>query len=389
MRPLHHVRAQATLSALVERVRSRLPEDQLGYFADFVDRLGVRLAEQVAAALPSVTYFASGTNHPGEIRGFDALGQPIGVSAVEVGEDGLRALERAGVPLFVDSGAFGEKLQRPFGALTWERILGVYERLAGPGSRLVAPDKVGDQTESLRRLRRHWWRLLPLRALSATVIVPFQRGPLDLVELYDAVVGVVGDEDFVVGIPGNKVALSEEDLLPLLQGRRVRGVHILGMGPKNRRAPTLSAFLARHAPQASVSMDSNLRLAHLGQGRRLTAAEDEVQLELQEAERQGHPGLRGDGFGLPDYTDAIAFPNGWTGQRERRRIANEAIPRGQRASFVRDAELHLETHCAEGNADWCVELEASIEAAWSRYWSKATVSERKAEGIRRAFGGSR
>ena len=127
-------------------------------------------------------------------------------------------------------------------------------------------------------------------------------------------------------------------------------------------------------------MDSNLRLLHLGEGRRLTLAEGEAQDQLVEAERRGHPGL-------PDYTDATAFPNDWASKAERARVAQAAVPHGERASFVRDPEAHLDEHCREEPVEgWCWELEAELEQAWSRYWARVTVEERKAEGIRRAFG---
>lgn len=329
------------------------------------------------------TYYASGSNHPGEIRGFAELGHPIGVSALQLSERALTLLGQVRVPLFVDSGAFGETAGRAFDSARWERVLDVYERLARVGVRVVAPDKVGDQIETLARLRRHRWRLLWLRALGAELIVPLQRGPLGLVELYDRVVELLGDEDFVVGLPGNRAALDEEDLLPLLRARTPRALHVLGMGPANRRAPSFVAFLAEHAPEAELSMDSNLRLAHLGEGRRLTLAEGEAQDQLVKAERCGHPGL-------PDYTDAIGFPNDWASKAERARVAQVAVPRGKRASFVRDPEAHLDEHCREEPVGaWCWELEAELERAWSRYWARATVEERKAEGIRRAFGGAR
>ena len=85
------------------------------------------------------TYYASGSNHPGEIRGFADLGHPIGVSALQLSEHALRLLERLDVPLFVDSGAFGEKAGRVFDTRTWEGVLRVYERLARPGVRVVSP----------------------------------------------------------------------------------------------------------------------------------------------------------------------------------------------------------------------------------------------------------
>lgn len=41
------------------------------------------------------TYFASGSNHSGEIDGFCVLGAPYGVAVQSINEDGLQAIEQA------------------------------------------------------------------------------------------------------------------------------------------------------------------------------------------------------------------------------------------------------------------------------------------------------
>lgn len=135
-------------------------------------------------------YFASGSNRPADIRGFAAIGHAIGVAAHEVtanAEKELLALRGTGVQVFVDSGAFSEvefgaagvSVVAPIDHAAWTERLALYRRLAvalGPQVHVVAPDRIGDQEETLRRLSRYAPELRELRALGANVLVPIQKG---------------------------------------------------------------------------------------------------------------------------------------------------------------------------------------------------------------------
>ena len=59
--------------------------------------------------LQGVTYFASGSNHAGEIQALDSVDHSIGVTAPKLNEAAIQAVEAStDVPVFLDSGAFGE-----------------------------------------------------------------------------------------------------------------------------------------------------------------------------------------------------------------------------------------------------------------------------------------
>ena len=72
------------------------------------------------------------------------------------------------------------------------------------------------------------------------------------------------------------------------------------------------------------------------------------------------------------------------------RHEDDGFPTGrQRGEALPDHFARVRVHCREEPTEsWCWELEAELELAWSRYWARATVEERKAAGIRRAFGGA-
>lgn len=114
-------------------------------------------------------YFASGSSRPADIRGFAAIGHAIGVAAPEVSanaEAELVALAGRGIPVFVDSGAFSEvtfgaegvTVVAPITDADWRERLALYRRLAvalGPDVYLVAPDRIADQEETIRRMARY------------------------------------------------------------------------------------------------------------------------------------------------------------------------------------------------------------------------------------------
>lgn len=253
-----------------------------------LERLGfqIRNGERVGAgirarALPLdvAAYFASGSNRVGEIRGLGELGHDIGTVAGELNAEALEELELlAGtdVQIFVDSGAFS-------GTPDWDKVLGLYIRLAkvlGNQLWVVAPDVVGDQEATLELLERFHQDLFDLNMLGARVIVPLQKGQLDLSAFYCVVLGTL---DFapVPGLPCKKAATTLDEAKQFfanLDAWRLDepgAVHLLGMGPKNRLA---DEFVAAAGDRA-VTMDSNWIRANVGRGprpRAYTAARDLV-----------------------------------------------------------------------------------------------------------------
>jgi hypothetical protein len=247
-------------------------------------------------------YFASGSNHAGEILGLADVGHALGVAINHVGERAMQAMESlagTGLAVFVDSGAFSEvdfsqgapRVAKPITDADWNERLSAMERLARVlGSQLypVAPDMVGFQAETLQRLQQHQLRVRRLMSLGANVIVPLQKGEQDLASFYDAVVDTLGTDNFVVGLPMKKDATSTDDLVGLLKARRVRRLHLLGLGPRSRRWAEVMAAVEAHAPGCAVTCDSVLIRTLVGrsngrggQPRPLTAAADRAEPEAR------------------------------------------------------------------------------------------------------------
>lgn len=218
-------------------------------------------------------YYSSGANHPGEILGHDDAKHPVGVSARELTPKAIDALERVRVPVFVDSGAFGEidkagKVVRPLGPADWEHVFGVYERLsrAGVDLTVVAPDRVGDQAHTLRLLELHGPRVRALMARGVRVLVPLQRGGLTLTQFADKVSSILG-AGWTPGIPSSKLAAPLNEVVEVLRGGRFASVHLLGRGPKRKSTDAVLETIHSASPGIEVTMDSNFMLANLGAGR--------------------------------------------------------------------------------------------------------------------------
>ena len=230
-------------------------------------------------------YFASGSNRPADIRGFASVGHPIGVAAPEVSPAAELELVRSSVPVFVDSGAFSEvvfeatgvRVVKPITDAEWRKRLALYRRLAvamGPRVSIVAPDRIADQEETLRRLALYAPELRELRALGARILVPVQKGTRTQAAFVREVVLVLGFDDFVHAIPSKKQATTMVELAAYVAEVKPRAVHLLGLGIRNASAPAALAILAE---VDEVSLDSNLIAARVGRGaapRILTRARD-------------------------------------------------------------------------------------------------------------------
>ena len=215
-----------------------------------------------------VAYFASGSNHAGEIRAFADLGHDVGVAVRRVGPQAMQellALEGTDVQVFADSGAFGE-LQVVDGQLTWpraitpkiwDRILTRYDQLAVLGDQLhvVAPDRVGDQDYTLALLARYADRMRALHAQGVNVLVPVQRGAMTQAAFYRAACEVLGFEA-VPALPCKKAATSLDEARAFAVEVQPRRVHLLGMGMRNSLAPAFMAALLEAAPGVRVQLDS-------------------------------------------------------------------------------------------------------------------------------------
>lgn len=146
-------------------------------------------------AIPGVTYYASGSNHAGEVLGFAESGIHVGVSARETRDLTEQALvfavRRYDARVFVDSGAFAELARDGHESVppNWPTVLDLYQRLAdqiGPALTVVAPDKIGDMDETLRRMRAHGGAVRSLVSCGTEVLIPIQCPPDLAPDLFSA-----------------------------------------------------------------------------------------------------------------------------------------------------------------------------------------------------------
>jgi hypothetical protein len=282
-----------------------------------------------------VQVFASGANHEPEIQGFARLGIPVGVSVNHLNDAAVAALIELGQPVMIDSGAFSEVLFTENGPRTiapideteWIRRLSISIRLAsalGNFAVVVAPDKVGDQRETLTRLARYRSELASLASTGATILLPLQVGAMSHRAFLDAAESAAG-VPLAPAMPMRKAATSNEALLSFVEETRPRHIHLLGIGIGTRRAERLVEAIRYFSPSTRISMDSNRIRAVVGNRRPLTRVEN----QLRGTEAEGVYGtVESPVFSLTgetlDYTDLIASPSVWASTEQLHGLASAA-----------------------------------------------------------------
>lgn len=244
-------------------------------------------------------HFCSGVNSPGEVKGLQLSGRSIGITCTEIRAGLLEQLELGCSRVFVDSGAFsevkfcpaGRTVVKPITDADWLARFETYRTVAqisGPRAFIVAPDAVGDQRETLKRLER-WAHVVRGLALHyrVNVIVPVQNGelaPIDFLTQALAILRLPKDQ-IVIGIPSRKSATSPAELEALAAALAECGVvapfHLLGMGPKSKGWGPMRDAIRAHLPGAIIYSDSVAIRAEVGRTngpkgtpRRITAAQD-------------------------------------------------------------------------------------------------------------------
>ncbi len=221
------------------------------------------------------------------------------------------------IHLFVDSGAFSEvrfgadgpRTVRPIDDGEWARILAAYSRLAewfGPRLHVVAPDKVGDQAETLNRLARYRPELLELLERGVRVMVPIQAGAEPIGPFHDRVAETLDDPRWIPAFPLKKGALRPDEVLEFIRERRPTDLHLLGVGlnPRNPQLRELAWRIAALVPGATVTRDSVLLRAKVGrQGGGPDPRRPLTRLKDEHAARGVGAAARGREPGLPDLTE--------------------------------------------------------------------------------------
>lgn len=254
-----------------------------------------------------VLHFASGSNQPGEIRGLADIGKAVGASfgrpspSKRSPEKWKRDCSPAcvvelknamleGVPVFLDSGAYSEFTaggKSPITAKMWKERLNVYADLADSGASLanvVAPDKVGDQTESFKRLRKYAPQLRNLIKKGASVLVPLQSGALTLPQAHREATKVLKTDRWIPALPFQAETITDEEFGAYLAAIRPKRVHLLGIGPESKRARNVVSQIKKNSPDTAVQMDSTVIRSRVGRARAigpLTAAQDAARDELK------------------------------------------------------------------------------------------------------------
>lgn len=274
-----------------------------------------------------LTRYASGLSRPRDFIAAARAGHPIGVEVGELSGAAVVTLASVivdyGIPCFVDSGAFGVFRRGlrggPVQPLDFDQVLACYDRIldavedynsaeeATPPPLMVMPDIVDDQIGSLTLIRHHraWIRAACQFTGVCLPIIPIQRGPHTLAEVYEEITQTLGSDGFCVGIPTNSAAISPDDFVTFLRTARPKAVHVLGALADSRLAPRLNQIIdSGLADSLRISADGNplrsviIRKGQGAEGRRQAISERLGRASrLQELRdylvaRGGHEGVR-------------------------------------------------------------------------------------------------
>lgn len=226
-----------------------------------------------------ILHFVSGASAPADLRGLSRFSVPLGVSLAELSDPALDYLLGCShMPLyrlFVDTSAFSEvefedgkmMVVAPISDDAWRDRVEVELRLAeafGERAWVVAPDRIGSQEETLRRMTMWAEAMREVRARGAHVVVPLQRGAMSLIEFEHAAREALGLSEIVAGVTGNKDATSPAEFETWLRASKPTAIHLLGMGPRNPRLRGMLDLCRRLAPTAALTCDSNDLAALVG-----------------------------------------------------------------------------------------------------------------------------
>ena len=346
-----------------------------------------------------VCYFASGSNHPGEIIGFAKVGIHVGVAAPDLHSGGIAAIEEAalvyGARIFVDSGAFSEVgfgpngpfVANPISDEEWSKRLWLYALLAEKiGDKLyaVAPDQVAFQAETLVRMKKYAAEMQLVASLGANVLVPVQKGALPMADFWKAAKEALGipEENLVAAIPMKKDATTTAEFAEFMATAKPARVHLLGLGPKSSRFEEVIAAAKAASPETKLFCDSVLITSLVGRTngrggapRPITAMADNVQAEIEET-------IFND-CGDLDYTDAIAYPSAWLNAAGLKKAGKEMGLAGKElAAFTADPDGWLQVE--DRYMDPVVEM--TIEGMWAEFAAGGgNTVYRKRETIVRLF----
>jgi hypothetical protein len=351
--------------------------------------------------MKEIIAYASGVNEAREVAGFALAGVPIGASAPNLREDAIQAILRAAGPVFLDSGAFSEvkfspksqrmEIMNRIAPREWRRRLDIYLRAArGLGDRLsvVAPDCVGDQAETLKRLALYRPELQQLAGLGARVLIPLQVGALSHEELYAEATAVAG-VPLVPAFTMKKAVTSEDDAARFLLNVRPERIHLLGMGPQNSRAPRVVEMIGRCSPLTEISMDSNRLRAVTGKKRTMTVLERDFRSGTPEDlySEVSSPVLDATQVRL-DYTDCIYSPGDWATRDMLREIAiSSGFSLSEMHAFFADPNTFIARTMPSSDVCYWEHplVDFALDRAWRKYVGQVIDANVRTAAIQQTF----
>ena len=242
----------------------------------------IEKAGDIRRSFVPVTFFASGLEANASLTAMVDKGFQVGISAKggKINKDFFKRVLALSVNpktmLFFDSGAFSEidkngNIVKP---IDWNKVIGLYfQAVNAYGDRLyiVAPDRIGDQKESLRRLEAYLDRLQVFR----NVIIPLQSNAfgkgkgLSLKQMYDKINTIVKGSGlqyrWIPAIPvTQKSPYDLKDVLEFVKDVEPKRLHILGASPANPQFEMLTQTLPDLNPFLDISIDAQRISAMVG-----------------------------------------------------------------------------------------------------------------------------
>jgi hypothetical protein len=273
----------------------------------------------------------------------------------------------------------------------WRRRLDIYLRVARAlGGRLsvVAPDCVGDQTETLKRLAQYRPELEQLAGLGAHVLIPLQVGTRTHEEFFAEATAIAGIA-LVPAFTMKKAVTSEVDAARFLLNVRPERIHLLGMGRQNSRAPRVVAMIRRCSPLTEISMDSNRLRAVTGKKRTMTVLERDFRSGSPEDfySEVTSPVLSAARVRL-DYTDCIYSPGDWTTRDMLREIAISAgFTMSEMHAFFADPNGFITRTMPESDICYWEHpiVDQALDRAWRKYVGEVIDSNVRTAAIQQTF----
>jgi DNA repair protein RadC/GNAT superfamily N-acetyltransferase len=239
--------------------------------------------ESAAKIKAGLTRYASGMSGISDLEtgaytragyGRNGIGVDVSLLSKSATDALANAILNYRTPAFIDSGAFSAFRKQikgqPVDPIDFDRVLAKYdeiltkigelnpeERQDYPRPRFVMPDVVGDQDASVGLINRYKnWIATEVRGNLSDPIVPIQKGPRSLSEVYDEISNILGTKDFIVGVPSQEEAISKADLTEFLKTSQPTKIHFLGAASDKKLNPLL-ALVAQHSPNTEVSADAS------------------------------------------------------------------------------------------------------------------------------------